>query len=284
MLLKRLIWGSLIIGLITLLFWWDHSTANNIGFTIIFTFVIGLSLYEFYKMHENIGVRLPKLFPIALIVSWSIANGIFSPLKYPEVLFSFDFILILFLAGAVIYYIFNNDISRTSDFFILTAGFVYVGLGFYYMYLIRYNDLLPADWGFYFLIYFVALNKLADTFAYFCGRLFGRTRLAPKISPKKTVEGLIGALVLGSVSGVFLLSLLHAEAFQRISWEYLILINFAIVAAGQLGDLLESMFKRHCRVKDSQSLVPALGGALDMVDSLLLSAPVTYYLILFGLS
>ncbi|MEK7447900.1 MAG: phosphatidate cytidylyltransferase [Planctomycetota bacterium] len=278
MLRQRLFWGSLLIGLITLLFWWDYSTTRPVGFTLLMMTVAGAGLYEFYKMYENIGIILPKIFPIIIAVSWFFINLVLSSiLSAGRDFLPFDIIFLVFLTGAVAYYLFNKDVTKINHLFILVAGFVYICLPLYYIYLIRY------DRGLFFLIYFIALNKLADTFAYFGGRLFGRHRLAPQISPNKTVEGLISALILGSFSGLFLWSLLPVspEIGQGQWWVYLAIINFAIILAGQSGDLLESMFKRYCQVKDSSRLVPGLGGVLDLIDCLLLSAPVAYYLSIF---
>jgi phosphatidate cytidylyltransferase len=108
-----------------------------------------------------------------------------------------------------------------------------------------------------------------DIFAYFVGRLAGRTPLAPQISPHKTVEGSVGGL-----AG----SLLAGSAFARWFWHpahfgAVILLIVVIAFAGQLGDLAESALKRGADVKDSGSLLPGHGGLLDRVDSLLFGAP-----------
>jgi phosphatidate cytidylyltransferase len=116
---------------------------------------------------------------------------------------------------------------------------------------------------------------VSDSAQYYVGRAFGKTLLAPAISPKKTVEGAAGGLLCGValfvVVGTWWLPAVHA-ALRAI-------VGVAIVALGIAGDLFESMLKRSAGVKDSSSLIPGHGGVLDRVDALLFAAPM-YYLVL----
>jgi phosphatidate cytidylyltransferase len=110
-----------------------------------------------------------------------------------------------------------------------------------------------------------------DTAAYFAGRAFGRHPLAPHLSPKKTWEGSIAGLVASIAVGVAFRRWLHAPTE--------ILVGMAIVGniAGQVGDLLESAYKRSAGVKDSGSMLPGHGGVLDRIDALILAFPVVWY-------
>ncbi|UCF66362.1 MAG: phosphatidate cytidylyltransferase [Acidobacteriota bacterium] len=113
----------------------------------------------------------------------------------------------------------------------------------------------------------------ADTAAYYGGRAMGRHRLAPRISPKKTVEGAVFGLI-----GAGLTSLLApAWFFRALAWEQAVALGLAIGLAGMLGDLSESLLKRAAAVKDSGTLLPGHGGLLDRIDSLLFAAPVVYW-------
>lgn len=121
-----------------------------------------------------------------------------------------------------------------------------------------------------------------DTFAYYGGRRFGRRKLAPEISPGKTVEGAICGLI-GSMAGAMLGPLWF---FQRLPIGHALLLGAVLGATGILGDLAESLLKRAGSVKDSGALLPGHGGILDRIDSLLLAAPVLYWyhrLVLTGL-
>lgn len=127
------------------------------------------------------------------------------------------------------------------------------------------------------LIFFVLLiTWLADTGGFVFGLSFGRHALAPTLSPKKTIEGLIGGVIF-SVLGAIISHFWFVPFFSM--WECVILgVGLALI--GALGDLAESAIKRSVRIKDSGTIIPGHGGVLDRVDSLLLTAPVFYYYVL----
>jgi len=116
---------------------------------------------------------------------------------------------------------------------------------------------------------------VSDTAQYYTGRLFGRTPLAPAISPKKTVEGAIG----GFVFGTLVFALVGGFWLPRIPAAFRAILGLTIVVLGIAGDLFESMLKRSAGVKDSSALIPGHGGVLDRIDALLFAAPV-YYIVL----
>lgn len=116
-----------------------------------------------------------------------------------------------------------------------------------------------------------------DTGAYLVGSRWGKTPLAPSISPKKTVEGSIGGLLLALLSAVILRLLL----FPELSWLSILLIAAVVAIFGTIGDLFESSLKRQAGVKDSGKLIPGHGGILDRIDSLLLAVPAVYLLLAF---
>lgn len=133
-----------------------------------------------------------------------------------------------------------------------------------------YHGLLP-------LAYLVATAKGADTGAYTLGRIAGRHKLWPRVSPNKTIEGALGGLlfgVLGAV-GVALAArfLLHVPS---LGWRGAVVYGVLVGTAAQLGDLMESMIKRDCERKDASAAVPGFGGVLDVLDSLLFAAPVAF--------
>lgn len=121
---------------------------------------------------------------------------------------------------------------------------------------------------------------IPDTAAYFAGCLFGKHKLIEAISPKKTVEGSIGAMV-GSVLGFMIYGGILAAMGFRVSFFGLLLLALLCGVAAQLGDLSASMIKRACQAKDFGNLIPGHGGMLDRVDSLFFVAPVVYYFISF---
>ncbi len=123
------------------------------------------------------------------------------------------------------------------------------------------------------LTMFFALVMMTDTGAYYVGRSLGRHKLAPRISPGKTIEGAIGGFVMAVVTGV----LCKMIFFHEIPITHAIALGAAIGLVGQIGDLAESMLKRGAGVKDSGNLLPGHGGMLDRIDSILFCAPLLYY-------
>jgi phosphatidate cytidylyltransferase len=122
-------------------------------------------------------------------------------------------------------------------------------------------------------LFVLVLVWAADSGAFFAGHRFGRVRLAPRVSPGKTWEGVIGGMVLGALVACVWLVMLRAPALP------FLLVSLAAVAFSVVGDLTESMFKRYAGVKDSGWLIPGHGGIMDRIDSVTAAAPV----FLFGL-
>ena len=115
-----------------------------------------------------------------------------------------------------------------------------------------------------------------DTFAYLSGLAFGRHKLFERISPKKTWEGFFGGIIVSVFAGVFLHRFLDTISLQN--W---LIITGLVAISSVLGDLIESLFKRHAGLKDSGSIMPGHGGILDRIDSVLLVAPVLYLCLWF---
>lgn len=127
--------------------------------------------------------------------------------------------------------------------------------------------------GNYRALLYVILTACSDVGGYFAGILFGRHPMAPRISPKKTWEGLAGSVVACLAGGAIgMVYLLHGQAWQGL------LLGAAIVGAAVLGDLVESEMKRDLNTKDMGTMLPGHGGVLDRIDSLLVAAPVAWLL------
>ncbi|MDQ3068730.1 MAG: phosphatidate cytidylyltransferase [Acidobacteriota bacterium] len=113
---------------------------------------------------------------------------------------------------------------------------------------------------------------VSDSAQYYAGRTFGRHKLAPAISPKKTVEGAIGGLIAAVPAMIWA----GSKTLPAVGWEWLALLGAAIAALGMAGDLFESAIKRAADVKDSSTLIPGHGGVLDRLDGWFFAAPVYY--------
>lgn len=123
------------------------------------------------------------------------------------------------------------------------------------------------------LVYFLLLVVwLGDSGAYYVGKRFGRHKLSPRISPKKTIEGLLG----GVAASVLAALVIHFTFFERMPLHHAVVAGIILSVAGVIGDLTESMWKRSAAVKDSGKLLPGHGGFLDRFDSILFTAPILY--------
>ena len=158
----------------------------------------------------------------------------------------------------------------------LGVGLLYLPLPFAFIAL-----LYRLEHGVAWMLLIMAAAWLGDTGAYFAGRAFGKTKLFPRVSPKKTVEGAIGGLF-AAVAGV---CAVKALGIPELPWVHAVILGVILDIAGVTGDLVESMFKRALGVKDSGRIMPGHGGLMDRVDSLLYTAPLAWiYAWLLGLT
>lgn len=156
-------------------------------------------------------------------------------------------------------------------------GVIYVGLLGSFLVRIRQmtwctEELYNPVQGAYYLMIFVCTIKMTDICAFFAGKYGGRHRLIDSISPGKTVEGLLGGLAGGIITCVILCPI--TGILNSLSWS--VILGVVLAGLGQLGDLAESIFKRDAEEKDSSDSVPGFGGLLDVIDSLLVAAPLAF--------
>ncbi len=135
----------------------------------------------------------------------------------------------------------------------------------------------PQLQGSWWIVYLLAVTKSADVGGYFIGSYFGKRKLAHKLSPNKTLEGALGGLLAAILISLFIcfLGKKVGDVFESFSYIQALWLGALIGVVGQVGDLAESLLKRDAKVKDSNS-IPGVGGILDMVDSLLFTAPLLY--------
>lgn len=190
-------------------------------------------------------------------------------LQWPDALPLHPVLMFIMTTILLLYLVSKRDLSRSLvDVSVLIFGTLYIGFTLGHLILTR---ALPDG---ILLVFFVVLVTWAgDTGAYYAGMSMGRTPLAPRISPNKTVEGLLGGCLLAVVMALI------ARAWFIPSFTILdaVVLGVVLTVVGLIGDLSESMFKRGAGVKDSGGLIPGHGGMLDRLDSLLLTAPTYYY-------
>jgi phosphatidate cytidylyltransferase len=175
-------------------------------------------------------------------------------------------------------------------------GVFYVGWLFSHAVVLRnFYDVVRDKWGgfapvdlhpevgAFLIVYCATCVVLSDAGAYFAGRAYGKRKLAPKISPGKTLEGAIGGVLTGAMGGVAakgLFDLLWPELSAVFGFGTAALLGLVISGVGIVGDLVESLLKRDADQKDAGQLLPGMGGVLDRIDSSLLGIPVMYYAML----
>ncbi len=182
--------------------------------------------------------------------------------------------LTLLVVTTFIFYLFSkHELNLVfSQIAITVLGCIYVASLFSYVGLMR-----ALEHGVFWVFLVAGATFMSDTGAYFVGHAIGKHKLAPLVSPGKTIEGFVGGIV-GSVLAAFVCKFFFWQAFPT---KECILIGILIGVVGPLGDLSESLIKRSVNVKDSGQLIPGHGGLLDRVDALLFTAPLVYYYALF---
>jgi phosphatidate cytidylyltransferase len=148
----------------------------------------------------------------------------------------------------------------------------------------RFGAPVDPEVGFFYMILCLTAVVLSDAGAYFVGRRYGRRKLAPAISPNKTVEGAVGGVLTGGVCALLAKLVftwfVPGDLSRDLGWGAALVFGMTLAAFAVLGDLIESVLKRDAALKDAGDLLPGVGGVLDRIDSALLGIPVMYYLLL----
>ena len=188
-------------------------------------------------------------------------------------------IMILYLLAILTLYVFRFPKYHDKEIMAAFMSFFYVSVMLSFVYKLR-----TMYEGGYFIVLVFICSWGNDTLAYCAGRLFGKHKMSPELSPKKTVEGLIGGIIgaglLGVIYGFFLNG--RVEQFNNVNIYITLFIVCALGAIpAVIGDLAASAIKRNNDVKDYGTLIPGHGGVLDRFDSMIFTAPIIYYLIQF---
>ena len=188
-------------------------------------------------------------------------------------------ILLILIFAALSVSIFTEKYNPT-DMLLSLALLIYPGMLFL---MITQVLAAPAPLWYMGIVCGAASAALCDTFALFGGMAFGKHKLAPRISPKKTIEGSVCGLISAVVTGVILFFIFKKTGIVIPVWGYMA-ISAVSSTLGQMGDLIASSFKRQAGIKDYSNLIPGHGGMMDRLDSHLFAIPVAYYMIQLFLS
>lgn len=252
-----------------LIFGTGLAIINDFALIFIVCALTAGGLYEFFYMVKKKDVPIYSytgLF-IGLLIPLSIYTR-FELTRNWELLFIvIGFLLILLLQ-------FARQDNRNAILGLSTTLFGILYVSWFFSFLLKIRLLLPGTEGALLLAFIIIVTKSADIGALLIGSRFGKHLLLPKVSPNKTVEGAMGALMFSSLAAFLCQDFLPQQANFPI-WQVCLMGTF-FGGLGQLGDLSESLLKRDCGVKDSGRVLPGMGGILDVIDSLLFAAPAFY--------
>ena len=250
--------------------------SKYIIFPIAMAIVAAVGVYELAKcmgMQKKIVLTVP-LYIVALVlpVLRFLLNGKSKP-NSVFMLFAMAsaFVLIVFALSYVTYTKNKYKLSDILTFF--TLAFYVIGC-FCAVVMVRYTEHVPNQGAYMYPIIFISA-WICDTFAYFTGRLLGKHKLIPEISPKKTIEGAIGGVVFTLISmiGYWAIIKFTPINYDGISLAQICVLGLVLPIVTQTGDLLASCIKRQYDVKDFGNVFPGHGGVLDRFDSPMLAAP-----------
>jgi phosphatidate cytidylyltransferase len=270
----------------TLLLWaiilgslWFFGTHAGVW---LLTLLAALTLHEFYGMAEKMGFRPFRW--AGLFFSVLITAGPFYVSEYLTEGEEFAGLAPALLALAVVVFAFRllgsrDNSSRTEALVSSLLGLVYVP--FMLHYLVRTMMLLDEPDGLVLCLWIVAVTKFCDVGALLTGLAIGRHKMAPNISPKKTWEGTVGGVLISTGVGLAILYFAGSYLPEKLTYTTAAVIAPVLAIVGIVSDLVESVLKRRADIKDTGSLIPGIGGAFDLTDSLILVAPVGYVIFLF---
>ena len=286
----RLLLGFLFIGALTLLFWFDIENRYPGLFLFPLALLIALlavgEIIQLITFQDLQPVRWTVYVGTIMVVG---ATGVphFWPEHSPNCplgnlgwpLLAFVLAMMLAIAGEGMRF----APGRASSTNLSLAIFAIFYIGILMSFVVQLRFVGGSEWNGLPLIAMLIVVKSCDIGAYTVGRLIGKHKLAPMLSPGKTIEGLVGGILVAIAGSWFAFSVLPVwialnPSAVPLPWWRIVTFGLLVGSAGILGDLLDSMLKRCACCKDSSSWMPGFGGILDLLDSPLLAAPVAYLL------
>lgn len=242
--------GGLLIATVTYL--------GGILFDLVYLAITLIAIYELTKLLQS-----EKNFSYEAIVNYILAAALFFAGYFFDTT-SVGFVILIYVSVNFILFVTNQNITLSR-----LSQTLFIGM---YVVLFMYHMIMLNNTRFVWLVYIIAFGT--DTFAYFTGVFFGKHKLCPKVSPKKTVEGAIGG-----IAGCVILTVIYFKVLGINNILYTIIFSIFVSAFSIIGDLLASKIKREHGIKDFGNFLPGHGGILDRFDSLLFVAPVVYYFV-----
>jgi phosphatidate cytidylyltransferase len=277
--LSRILSTLVLWGLILTSLWFFGAHAA----VVLLTLLSALTLHEFYGLTEKMGARPFRwmgLWVSGLMTAGPFYLAFFLQENYENTNLAANLLVLALLISCVRVLRERDAHNRVETVAATMGGLLYIPfmLQFLTGILMRDND---SSANLSLCLWVIAVAKFCDVGALLTGLAIGRHKLAPNISPKKTWEGAVGGVLIaagvGAAIAFFAADLLPESLTPALA--ALIAVPLAIVAI--ISDLLESVIKRRADAKDTGELIPGIGGAFDLTDSLILTAPVAYFIFLF---
>ncbi len=282
MLRWRLAVSATVIPVLFLLFWWDHRIGESAPIFLIISQLLSagcvIELIRMLRPHFPEMQTGRMIIAVGLIVASPWARVVFLPLADPLAFGTVALVTVWLILLARSVYGFRADAQHAMTSAAESFVLLYVGMGICLTANLRW--VAGADRGYLVLGSMIVAVKMGDVGAYTIGRLFGRRKFIPQLSPGKTWAGVYGAMASAILVSILWLGWISTACFGEATlsprWERIVLYGLVMGVVGIVGDLAESMIKRDAGVKDSGNTIPGFGGVLDLMDSLLFAGPVAY--------
>lgn len=266
--LKRTISGLVGVVLVLALLVFNKSIPMLLN--IIVALVCASATYEIFSamgIYKMVEITLPS-------VIFSIIMPIFG--------FGFVWQISWYLYTFIIFcmLVFLHRVLSFKDIAVIYSmtTLISISLG----YIIKLRDFGGQDFGTFYVLLVLAVPWLCDTGAYFSGKFFGKRKLCPEISPKKTVAGAVGGIIISTLLTLLICAVCKMCFFKdSVSMHYFKIAIIAVIASiiSIMGDLIFSMVKRGCHIKDFGNIIPGHGGILDRFDSVIFAVPFIYIIL-----
>lgn len=252
---------------------------NTVVFPIVWTVLAVMAVYEIEKVTQIKNKAL-------MVVSLAFSALFCLNESFGLVEVSYSVVLSVYVLIMLTIMLIGYDITKFEH--VASAFFASVAVPFAFSIFVYLRDInensggkFSKTEGVYLILLVLVCSWLTDVFAYFTGRAFGKHKLCPKISPKKTVEGAIGGIIIPAVINIIVLAVFEKFFFDGTVIPYwaMLIISPVLSVASMLGDLSASTIKRNFGVKDFSNLIPGHGGIMDRFDSCLFVLPAIYVIV-----
>ena len=266
----RILTAAVMLAVFVPILWFSRYIVYPIAIAILAAVAV-LELVRCLGLITDLWISVPlPLLAAGIAFSVRFTEGLSRPLGLITVAF---FLLALYLLALTVFRAGRTTYAAVAG---VLCGCFYITVAFASLVLLRYRP----NGAYLFLLPFIG-SWITDTFAYFTGRVCGRHKLAPTVSPKKTVEGSIGGIVF-AVGSFMLYGLIVSSAGLTPSYLALALLGLCVSVVSQIGDLALSVIKRERGIKDYGRIFPGHGGVLDRFDSVIATAPLILFFTLLG--